>query len=986
MSPPILGRAQLLQILDRLPPKDWPAAAAAAGFDLRPSPPPRAPAAPPAPRPVETPSPGPAPEPVAAVPTDLPDLPFWRIVADRPLGAADGSVGAPAWLRETQAWDRLPESDPSLPIPAPARLAPRARQARFLRQHLATPAPGAALDLARLCQLLAERRVPPRLPRRARPVWPGQLRLLIDLAPPLTPFHADFWRWADQLRGTLGRRCDLLLARGGHPGELELADTGAAAHIALADRSPLIVLGDAGLYDAPNGPRYRHWRAFGQGCARVGLRPWLLAPCPPRCLRPEIAAWFHCVLLERGAPLRPTAQCRTVAEPSEPGLAQPGSSSDTGPLTDNPDRAADLFAALALGARTEPPLLRDLRLALTGRGSDIGWEYAVWNHPGVIADPLACALRPGYRATARRAFDALPGSVRSALQDARRRGNRHLSPLVRMEEALIAAAATEPGEGEGAEADARRLAATLHQGDREGLHQPLAAYIAGLGRRRPELLALHPGLALAWGLAHRGRLLDKDPPPLPPGLRLQQLAWLLVGAGAPRQVALGQVGDALSVFSAGGAGPLCPLSELETELDYWQAETLLEGRAPSAGPDLPVAGPLTLRLGEKLPLDPRVCYRLCVGRRQLDLETVRRPDWAEGLGRDRDGLFAELPDGRRVYWFPRGSMAVADGAKPEPAFDLPHGFWWDEAEYRAWFAAGRRLERPAWATRLGFDEHGWWAEFAVKDVVQAMRWIPPGEFLMGSPEDEPERIDEIDWAETQHPVVLTQGFWLADTACTQALWKSVLGEEPGHFKGAERPVEQVRWTDVTERFLPALNRLVPGLDAALPTEAQWEYACRAGTGTPFSFGPTLGTEQANYNGDYPYVGGAKGEYRGQTVEVKALPANAWGLYQMHGNVWEWCADWVAEYPRHAVVDPRGPPEGRERVVRGGSWYGVAGSCRLALRDGYDPGYRGDVFGFRLSRGSSPRHAVQGGSQGAAGVAADGGASAAAPAQPTRVPS
>jgi len=257
-----------------------------------------------------------------------------------------------------------------------------------------------------------------------------------------------------------------------------------------------------------------------------------------------------------------------------------------------------------------------------------------------------------------------------------------------------------------------------------------------------------------------------------------------------------------------------------------------------------------------------------------------------------------------------------------------------------------------WASGWGQDRRGLWQSFGVKGVVQVLRWIPPGDFLMGSLADEPER-GSLGNDETRHRVVLTQGYWLADTACTQALWQAVLGEDPSRFKGAERPVERVSWDDVVERFLPALNAQVPGLDAALPTEAQWECACRAGTDTPFRFGSTITTDLVNYDGNYPYAGGAKGQYREQTVEVKALPANAWGLYQMHGNVWEWCADWLGDYPADAVVDPLGPPEGRERVLRGGGWFSHARYCRSAFRGGFEPAYRSDGIGLRLSRGSSP---------------------------------
>ena len=261
-----------------------------------------------------------------------------------------------------------------------------------------------------------------------------------------------------------------------------------------------------------------------------------------------------------------------------------------------------------------------------------------------------------------------------------------------------------------------------------------------------------------------------------------------------------------------------------------------------------------------------------------------------------------------------------------------------------------------WAVAYGEDAHGLWQAFEVAGVRQVMRWIPPGRFTMGSPATEPGRWDD----ETEHPVRLTAGLWLADTACSQALWAMVMGgANSSHFKDDPlNPVEQVSWADVVDEFLPRLNAQVPGLAAALPTEAQWEYACRgdAEPNTPFWFGEQIDSDQVNFDGTEPSPGSKGSKYRRTTVPVKALPCNSWGLYQMHGNVWEWCADWDAPYPTGEVENPAGPSEAptesARRVLRGGAWIDLARYCRSAMRNAYAPGHRRRSIGFRLARAAS----------------------------------
>jgi formylglycine-generating enzyme required for sulfatase activity len=245
-----------------------------------------------------------------------------------------------------------------------------------------------------------------------------------------------------------------------------------------------------------------------------------------------------------------------------------------------------------------------------------------------------------------------------------------------------------------------------------------------------------------------------------------------------------------------------------------------------------------------------------------------------------------------------------------------------------------------------------------------MMLIPAGSFLMGSPEDELERLDSEG---PQHEVSVPQ-FFMAKYPVTQAQWRFVanlpqvnreLKSEPSNFKGDDHPVEQVSWHEAVE-FCDRLT-IFTNRQYRLPTEAEWEYACRAGTTTPFHFGETITTALANYNGadeEYGAYGpGSRGEYRRETTPVDQFQCpNAFGLCDMHGNVWEWCQDHWHENYEGAPADGSAwltENEEADRIFRGGSWGNYPGLCRSAFRSGNDPGYRSYVIGFRVCC-SAPR--------------------------------
>jgi formylglycine-generating enzyme required for sulfatase activity len=223
-------------------------------------------------------------------------------------------------------------------------------------------------------------------------------------------------------------------------------------------------------------------------------------------------------------------------------------------------------------------------------------------------------------------------------------------------------------------------------------------------------------------------------------------------------------------------------------------------------------------------------------------------------------------------------------------------------------------------------------------------WVPGGRFMMGSPEDEKERFKH----EGPMHEVYVDGFWMGKFPVTQKEWELIMGKNPSAFKSGDRfPVENVSWDDC-QAYIQQLNTHSKHT-FRLPTEAEWEYACRAGTTTPFYFGKTISTDQANYDGNYPYADSKKGIYRKKTTPVDQFKPNAFGLYDMHGNVWEWCDDVYAEkaYQKHAERNPVIQDGGSDRVLRGGSWINFARILRSANRYRNNPGFRYSNTGFRL---------------------------------------
>jgi formylglycine-generating enzyme required for sulfatase activity len=420
----------------------------------------------------------------------------------------------------------------------------------------------------------------------------------------------------------------------------------------------------------------------------------------------------------------------------------------------------------------------------------------------------------------------------------------------------------------------------------------------------------HDSAALLYGIVHRdalrqGAVIPAEYRPERVLVTVQEMLplteWLLI-----------QEGEEAFLVNSPESG-ICLLKGSRIAGLYIESDILLlHSQGQTATAPVQIRLPLISSLGK---LD-QFCLQTRTER--LHIQTCTRPGWAALIGRNSRDLFAEMPwlgRGYRLFW-------LVPNTGGEGCWRSSHG--------------------PITTDSYGLSAYiGFYGR-----VMQRFRWLEPGRFLMGSPGEEPER--ETWGKETQHEVRLTKGFWLADTTVSQELWQFVMRSNPSHFQGRDLPVENVSWHEA-QLFLQRLNAMVPRLNARLPTEAEWEYACRAGTVTPFAFNQ-ISPDQVNYNGSYPYQGSAKGLFRRKTVAVGSLPANNWGLYEMHGNVWEWCQDWwIDDLGCDTVVDPQGPESSEFRVVRGGSWFLSGKGVRSAVRGRFAAEFRNDRIGFRIAR-------------------------------------
>ena len=868
-----------------------------------------------------------------------------------PLGLQGVEPLQDADLQPVAEADPLPWQ-PILPLP---------RQKQFLRETLVS-AFGQRLDIPRLIKRMARLQLFSRLPRKPHLLPAGRVYVLLDCSNRLLPFWQDGAALCAQIARRNGRSgLDIRVLDGNPHGPYwDWFDPRQRLQPwqRLQTPSVVLIIGDLGQLAAADSGIRQHWLHFVDGLRRQGIQPVALTPLSPAQQAQECWQTVHQVLWNKHSRLKPV---------------RPDADIDGHRIA-----VKRVLGLLSVAAHVEPELLRAILGLLPVGQADSGVEAAVYLHDDVHWGYTAISVRPEKRADYQFLFKQEPAALQRQVLALLKRHHGSQFPGVWAEDVLNAAPWVNFTLDE-LTADLQQAETFMQRFTRSFAGTQTQAGMAQYARRHLQRLGeetrtqyRNAYTSALYGLAHREQLragaevpAEYDPSVVQSSVRVRtgSKKWLLA-----------QYGETLYLIDHVESGAELATGVILAEFDT-PYDTLLLMRTCPNDPNADRFH-MSLSLNDKSQEKIIICKLqgqmlvLDTGLERLTITACTKPSWARQIIRDANGLQAILVFAGKTIpfdWVPRlisGNVTVT--AEPwqvisgkvllDTLFNDSKALLekFDERLVRQ--LAYRALSQEPSHFAVNFDQFGLYLDLAILGAIQRFRWIEPGSFWMGSPGDEPERewlgLAEGKGSETLHFVTLTQGFWLADTTVTQAFWLAVMGNNPSKFEeNPENPVERVSWDDA-QQFMSRLNALFPDLQASLPSEAQWEYACRAGTSTPFAFGANITPAQVNYHGDHPYPGGEPGLYRRQTVSVKSLPPNPWGLYEMHGNVLEWCADvWRHTISTMPAINPRDAENNQGnalRVLRGGSWGYYAARARSADRAGMNPAVRTEFIGFRLA--------------------------------------
>lgn len=808
---------------------------------------------------------------------------------------------------------------PDEPQVAYQDLVPLPRLVQALGTRLQQPRPW-AVDVPALIRASVRRRWPQALPRSLRRVWPHTLVVVLDFSEELYPYRNDLHRLAKRIQAQVPKsQLQLRIVRHGPLGAWQRPSWLSKRTRDEEGQHPqhghaYLLLSDLGLL-RPSAGRAQAWQTWLDRAAHYH------APCVG--LVPVAAEHVSRELAEKVCLLRWSPDSRLKPERGQPRAAAA--------RVHTPVALHELLACLGGSLGMDPPLLRVLRQH-SSAPQDASLEGRLWAHPDVRSTTIAI-LREEARA---RLHDiaGTPGAAMWSVLYQQVKLHHHHWPLHwRLVDCLQQLAAN-PLPRDALKDENRIVLRSLVEGIRNAEYEEeLTAIAVYVLHHAPEDARPYLGAELDALAEAIGR-------PAGPSQR-----WSLI-----------QRGEQLCIVPATSPRPSGPGVLLSHDLGKaprGERLRIVQPQRPSMSLPLPVQGELLLP-----PLQHGTS--IVLGGVETRLLRRRRTQGVWGWRQSDEGLVEtlDLPWSKDLS-FPNEGLVRGDALMTsQKGGEVRVGI--DRDEYGIFLELAPLMER---------------GRIFPPDQPLRFRYLEPATYLQGSPQAIG-RNDE----HPQHPVTLSQGLWLAETPCTQALWQVVMDNNPSRFTKGEdaprRPVEQVSWDDV-QTFLKALQPLLPsGCEAVLPTESQWEYACRAGTQTAYWWGDEPDESKANVD----MTGQKRWEYEDGTTLVYRYPPNPWGLHDMHGNVWEWCADGRRDYVDSPERDPEGPGDGNSRVVRGGSWFNRPVGARAAYRFWWRCGIADRGIGFRFAlRSPSGSEARPGGPS----AARRGGADAPAAEPPRR---
>lgn len=844
------------------------------------------------------------------------------------------------WAKETNA---IHEPIRPHSLVQPKTMTPLIRHS--LRQQV-----GQRLAVKTLVKQVAKQQLLTKLPMEPRVLPAGRVTVIADLNQRVLPFWDDMRQACELIKQKHGKiGLDMRVLAKDEPQNTYYAyqdwqaqNLNPQAWQKIPVQSQVFILSDLGQLTAKHSLIRQQWLRFIKQLNHRGITPIVLAPIAAEKQCPIFQAKTQLLLWQRHG------QCKSQRSRGNPAQHQ--------------HDVERVLSFLSLSPHIEPDLLRALCELLEQQAGNTGIEAAVYLHPHVQWGYTAIALKAEQREHYQQQFKQQPATLKQAVFELIARHHSSQFGAVWAEAILNAETLMTVDKQLVQQAEQLMLGFTKHfsqTSSHEGMTRFAKRHLSRLQsaqhKNKDYVSALYT-VAYREQLQHGQAL---------PELYDTQIANQILRQHRRKQAyVIQQVGENLLVSHAAHAqGQVLARFETTQTTIFVNGELVPSPQTPLLekkglkDEDRKLQEVHSLSLGERARV--RGFLTLDTGQEQFVIHRLQKPSWASAMQMQDGQLTATLP------------LAGKDYAL-QPHYNPDH------AQHLTW----QPLDDEK---TLGFDRYGLFADVVIKGITQRFRYIEPNTFMMGSPEDEKGRYSNEDY----HQVTLTQGYWLADTTCTQALWRAVMGKNPSEFnENPQNPVENVSWLDV-QQFLNKLNQILPNLKAHLPTEAQWENACRAGTTTPFSFEGEIDLSKVNYSGNWDDSGFGSNALQ-QTAPVKSYPANPWGVYEMHGNVWEWCLDeWQSNLGTEQVFDPVNAsfrsgvkPEqspantgsvlentsiydstllanaediALRRVLRGGSGFNNGRYCRSVFRSRNAVGYRYRYFGFRVALGHELPH-------------------------------